>query len=82
MQSLSTVLAAVVALAFLNAALQVALIFGWIRLQKPERPLLRPVTLCAAAANLRYLLAEFVKGKSRGGQANPAATRNEVRRYV
>jgi hypothetical protein len=81
-------------LALLNAILQVAFIVGWSRLEKPERPLLKPVTLCAAAANVRsgalwlsrsvrQLMADPTQGTASDNRATLLkGIRKKVQRYV
>lgn len=42
-----------------NAALKLTLIVRWVRLERPETPLLKPVTLCAAASTVGLRVLEF-----------------------
>jgi len=43
----------ILALLFANALLQVIIAVRWRRIEQPDRPLLKPVTLCAALARVR-----------------------------
>ena len=66
-----TVLAWILTLVLVNAALQIMLCVYWNLLQKPERPLLKPVILCGAAASVRTGAAEswrYLRHRSRDCQ--------------
>ena len=53
MAFLYLLLGLILALLLANALLQVIVAVRWRRIEQPDRPLLKPVTLCAALARVR-----------------------------